>query len=84
MWVLGAGLVELLVGFFLVIGFYTRLVAVIAFLVLSLSFFFFKEAVFSHVTLFGILSLILINGAGYLSIDSWINRLKKPKVENSN
>lgn len=81
MWVLGAGLVELLIGFFIMIGFYTRLIAVIAFLVLSLSFFFFKEAVFSHVTLFGILSLILIEGGGYLSADRWINGWKKLKTD---
>lgn len=69
LWVAGAGLVELIVGLCLFFGFYTRLAACIAFLVLSLSFFFFKESVYSHVTLFGLLSILVIEGGGMWSLD---------------
>ncbi|MDP2789047.1 MAG: DoxX family protein [bacterium] len=74
MWVVGAGLVELAVGLALLFGFYTRLVSVIAFLVLSLSFFYFNEAVYSHVTLFGLLSILFIQGGGIWSIDAWMQK----------
>ncbi|MCB9820707.1 DoxX family protein [Candidatus Nomurabacteria bacterium] len=70
MWVLAVGIIELIVGLFLFIGFKTRLTAVIAFFVLCVTFFFFKEDIFSHVTLFGVLSALFITGGGYLSIDN--------------
>ncbi len=60
MWVLSVGLIELALGFAIVIGFKTRLFAIIAFMVLTVTFFFFKEAVHPHVTLFGTLSLLII------------------------
>lgn len=69
MWVLSAGLIEFAVGFLLFIGFRTRLVAAIAFMVLTLSFFYFGEAVYSHVTLFGVLSVLFVTGGGKLSFD---------------
>lgn len=64
MWVLSAGLIEFAVGFLLFIGFRTRLVAAIAFMVLTLSFFYFGEAVYSHVTLFGVLSVLFVTDMG--------------------
>lgn len=69
MWVFGAGTVELLLGFLFLIGFKTRLISAIAFIVLSGSFFFFNEDVYSHVTLFGLLSVLFITGAGIPSLD---------------
>lgn len=69
MWVLSAGLVELLLGILIVVGFYTRTVAFVAFLVISLTFFYFKEAVYSHVTLFSALAILAIEGGGLWSID---------------
>ena len=71
LWVSGAGIVELIVGLFLLIGLFTRSTACVAFLVLTASFFFFKESVASHVTLFGILSIVTIEGGGKWSIDKW-------------
>lgn len=62
MWVLSAGIIELAVGLLLIIGFRPRLVSAVAFLVLTASFFFFKEAVYSHITLFGILSVVFASG----------------------
>lgn len=67
MWVLSAGIIELTVGLLLIIGFRPRLVSAVAFLVLTASFFFFKEAVYSHITLFGILSVVYASGGKKLS-----------------
>ena len=69
LWVLGAGMVEFLLGVLLIIGFEVRLVAVVSFIVISLSFFYFKESVYSHVTLFGAISMLVVTGAGKYSVD---------------
>lgn len=74
MWVFAVGMIELGVGLFILLGFQTRLVSAIAFLVLIVTFFFFKEEVYSHVTLFGVLSALFITGAGPLSIDALFKR----------
>ncbi len=74
MWVFAVGMIELAVGVLLFIGFQTRLVSAIAFLVLIVTFFFFKEEVYSHVTLFGVLSVLFITGAGPLSIDAVLRK----------
>lgn len=73
MWVLSVGLIELIVGLLLIIGFRTRLTAAIAFLVVSTTFFFFKEEVYSHVTIFATLSAIFIVGGGEWSVDNYLN-----------
>lgn len=72
MWVVSVGIIELIVGSMLLKGFYTRFVSVVAFAILSLSFFYFKESVTSHVTLFGLLSILFVMGGGAWSIDSWM------------
>lgn len=64
MWIFSAGIIELLVGLFLLIGFHTRLTSAIAFTVITVTFFFFKEDVYSHITLFGLLSVLFITGSG--------------------
>jgi uncharacterized membrane protein YphA (DoxX/SURF4 family) len=70
MWVLSAGIIEFLVGLFLFLGFKTRLASAVAFVVLSLSFFYFGEEVYSHVTLFSVLSVLFVTGGGKISIDN--------------
>jgi uncharacterized membrane protein YphA (DoxX/SURF4 family) len=70
LWVLGVGLTELLLGIFLILGFQTRVVAAVSFIVFSLSFFYFKEEVYSHITFFGALSILFVTGAGRASIDA--------------
>ena len=77
LWVLGAGMVEFVLGILLIIGFEIRVVAIIAFLVISLSFFYFKESVYSHVTLFGALSMLVVTGAGKYSVDSLRGKVKQ-------
>lgn len=70
MWVLGAGLVESLIGILLILGIRVRLVSVIAFFVLSLSFFYFKEDVASHITLFGVLSVLFVTGGKKIELQT--------------
>jgi len=69
MWAFSAGVIELVVGLMLVVGFKTRLAAVAALFILSMSFFYFGEDVTSHVTLFGTLSVVFILGVGKLGFD---------------
>lgn len=72
MWIFGAGTIELFIGLMILIGAFTRTTSAVAFAVLSLSFFYFKESVSSHVTLFATLSILLIEGGGYLSLDRFM------------
>lgn len=74
MWVLGAGVTEFALGALLIIGWKTRPVVGLTFVVLSLSFFYFGEDVASHVTLFGALSALFVMKAGAWSVDSWLER----------
>jgi uncharacterized membrane protein YphA (DoxX/SURF4 family) len=74
MWVFAVGMIELAVGLLILIGFQTRLVTAVAFVVLMTTFFFFKEEVYSHVTLFGVLSALFITGAGPWSLDGLLKR----------
>ncbi len=74
MWIFAVGMIELAVGLFILIGFQTRLITAVAFVVLMTTFFFFKEEVYSHVTLFGVLSALFITGAGPWSLDSLLKK----------
>ena len=74
MWVFSVGIIELVVGLFLLIGFKTRLTSAIAFAVLVVTFFYFKEDIFSHVTLFGSLSVLFITGGGIWSVDRYLEK----------
>jgi uncharacterized membrane protein YphA (DoxX/SURF4 family) len=76
MWVLSTGLIELLIGVMLILGMFTRIVSAIAFIVLSLSFFYFGEDVASHITLFGILAVLFITEGGKVSIDKFLTKKK--------
>lgn len=69
MWVVSATLVELAVGLALLLGLHTRVISAVTFLILSLSFFFFGEEVYAHVTIFGSLFVLIVTGGGALSLD---------------
>ncbi|MEK6963614.1 MAG: DoxX family membrane protein [Nanoarchaeota archaeon] len=73
-WVVGAGLVELTLGLLLLFGFYTRTTATLSFAFIGLTLFYFGESVTSHVTLFGILSVINVLGAGRYSLDHYLKK----------
>jgi uncharacterized membrane protein YphA (DoxX/SURF4 family) len=75
MWVLGAGIAELIVGLAILIGFRLRVFGVVTLLILSASFFFFNEAIYPHVTLFGATIVLFILGSGAWSIEKHAKRL---------
>ena len=69
MWVVSTGIIELIIGLAILFGLFTRVASAVAFVVLSLSFFYFGEEVSSHITLFGILAVLFITQGGAFSID---------------
>lgn len=74
MWVLSTGIIEFIIGLFLLLGIFTRIMSAIAFIVLSLSFFYFGEDVASHITLFGILSVLFVTEGGKWSLEKPIKK----------
>ena len=70
MWVLAVGVIEIAVGLVLVLGLFTRTWSIVAALVLTASFFYFREEVAGHVTFFGSLLVLMATGAGRWSLDS--------------
>lgn len=75
LWVVGAGLTEVGVGALLVLGFYTRGAAAVAFLTLVTTLFGLPDdPVLAHITLFGMASAVFTMGAGPLSFDGWFGR----------
>lgn len=74
MWVLSTGVIEFVIGMSLILGLFTRVTSAIAFIVLSLSFFYFGEDVASHITLFGILAVLFITSGGKYSLDNYFKK----------
>jgi uncharacterized membrane protein YphA (DoxX/SURF4 family) len=73
LWVVGAGLTEMAVGFALFVGLFTRATAATAFTMLTLTLFGLPDdPVLAHVTLFGMVSMLFITGAGPLAVDNWL------------
>ncbi len=75
-WTLATGIIETALGLIIMFGLFTRIAAIISIIVISITFFFFNEAVFSHVTLFGILSIIAVEGSSIFSLDNIIKNKK--------
>ena len=74
LWVLGAGLTEIGVGALLIVGFYTRGAAAVAFVMLVMTLFGLPDdPVLAHITLFGMISAIFTLGSGPLSLDAWLS-----------
>ncbi len=65
---LGAGLTELAIGFFIIIGFELRLIILISLFYITLSLFFFGESVWPHLLLYGI-SLNLLVQPEFFTVD---------------
>lgn len=83
LWVVGVGLTEIAIGAALVIGLFTRGVAVVAFVIFTVTLFSIPdEPVLAHVTLFGMVSMLLITGSGRLSVDNLLGA-ETPDVETS-
>jgi uncharacterized membrane protein YphA (DoxX/SURF4 family) len=73
LWVLGAGLTEVLVGVLLVAGAFTRAASLTSFALFTTTLFGLPDdPVLAHVTLFGLVSALLVTGAGPLSVDEWL------------
>lgn len=71
LWVFGVGLVEITIGLALLVGLLTRGVAILAFSIFTVTLFAIPdEPVLAHVTLFGMVSALLITGGGRLGFDA--------------
>ncbi|WP_167880076.1 DoxX family protein [Halorhabdus rudnickae] len=71
LWVFGAGLVEAGVGVAFLLGLFTRGSAAVGFLMLTTTLFGLPDdPVLAHITLFGLLSALLVIGAGRYSLDA--------------
>lgn len=62
MWVVSTGIIELIIGLAFLFNFKVRTISIITFFVLIMTFFAFREEVYAHVTLFGMLSVLFIIG----------------------
>lgn len=75
LWVLGAGLTEALVGVLLIVGAFTRAAAGVAFLLFVTTLFGLPDdPVLAHISLFGLVSALLVTGGGPLSIDRVLHK----------
>ncbi|MFC4357140.1 DoxX family protein [Halobium salinum] len=74
LWVVGAGLTEALVGTLLVVGAFVRASSLVAFLLFTTTLFGLPDdPVVAHISLFGLVSALLVTGAGPLSVDAWLS-----------
>ncbi|MFW6321308.1 MAG: DoxX family protein [Halohasta sp.] len=73
LWVIGAGLTEALVGVMLIVGAFTRGFSLVAFGLFTTTLFGLPDdPVVAHISLFGLVSALLITGAGPYSVDRWL------------
>ncbi|MFW5978434.1 MAG: DoxX family protein [Halohasta sp.] len=73
LWVIGAGLTEALVGIMLILGAFTRGFSLVAFGLFTTTLFGLPDdPVVAHISLFGLVSALLITGAGPYSVDRWL------------
>jgi uncharacterized membrane protein YphA (DoxX/SURF4 family) len=69
LWVVGAGLVETAVGVALLAGIYTRFAALVAFLLFTTTLFGLPDdPALAHLSLFGLVSVLIIKGSGPLAV----------------
>ena len=73
LWVIGAGLTEALVGVMFIFGAFTRGFSLVAFGLFTTTLFGLPDdPVVAHISLFGLVSALLITGAGPYSVDAWL------------
>lgn len=82
--VLGAGIVEALIGLFIIIGFQMRLTVLISLFYITLSLIYFKEAVWPHLLLYGISLSILVNPEIFTLDNLLFNKRKEKPLSVSN
>lgn len=79
LWVVGAALVEAVLGLAILLGVLTRASAVLGFAVLTLAVFGLPDdPILAHVGLFGLCSILVVLGAGRWSVDAWLGRRFPP------
>ncbi|WP_101298162.1 DoxX family protein [Halegenticoccus soli] len=77
LWVVGAGLVEALVGVMLILGLFTRAFAGVAFLLFVTTLFGLPDdPVLAHISLFGLVSALLVTGAGPFAFDARLHEAR--------
>jgi hypothetical protein len=77
--VLGAALIELLIGTFYVLGIEIRWTSIFLLFWLSLSLWYFGEAVWPHIILIGIPIAFILHGYDRYSLEGWF--FKKRRLE---
>lgn len=71
LWVVGAGLTEMAVGIVLLLGLFTRGFSVVAFLLFTTTLFGLPDdPVLAHLSLYGLVSVLLITGSGPWALDN--------------
>lgn len=71
LWVMGAGLTEALVGVLLIAGAFTRASSLVAILLFTTTLFGLPDdPVLAHISLFGLVSALLVTGGGPFSVDA--------------
>lgn len=75
--VLGAFIVEAIIGIFFIIGFEVRFTALVFLAFISVSLFYFGEAVWPHMVLIGINIVIILHGYDEFTIENKLFRRKK-------
>lgn len=82
----GAGLSEILIGLFIVLGFAMRFTVIISLFFITLSLVYFQELIWPHLMLYGISLSLIINSGDILTIDHylipWVRRLLKWPSDN--
>lgn len=68
----GAGLSEILIGLFIVLGFAMRWTILISLFFITISLLYFHELIWPHLMLYGISFSLLINSADFLTIDHYM------------
>jgi uncharacterized membrane protein YphA (DoxX/SURF4 family) len=82
LWVIGAGLTEAAVGVALVLGLFTRAFAGVAILLFTTTLFGLPDdPVLAHISLFGLVSVLLVTGAGPFSFDARLHDVEQQTDE---
>ncbi|MFD1514519.1 DoxX family protein [Halomarina rubra] len=82
LWVVGAGLVEMAVGAALFVGVFTRASAGVAFIMFTLTLFGLpNDPVLAHISLFGLVSVLLVTGAGPFALDTRLQTMEMKRQQ---
>jgi uncharacterized membrane protein YphA (DoxX/SURF4 family) len=77
----GAGLAELMIGLFIILGFNLRWTLIISLIFITLSIFYFRELLWPHLMLYGISFSLLINSGDRWTLDArivpWFRKVLK-------